>query len=121
VYTLGESTHNAPAVHPWSIGAMLAKAVHVLAYLSPSLPQALDLHTNSRRLSYTQITFWEFLRQLWRSDWAEGKDATPYAVTFEAAENLENMGEGSCNSRTFYTSYAAYMVSCCCQTHRYHF
>ena len=96
---------------------MLAKAIHIISYFSPSLPRAFDLHTDARQLSYTQTTFMEFLRQLWRSDWAEGKDATPYDVTFEAAETRESMGEGMCNPNTFYTSYAAYMVGRHCHAH----
>ena len=111
VYTLGESTKNAPDVRPWSIGSMLTRAVHILSYLAPSLPRVLDLHADARHLSYTTASFSSFLKQLWKSDWAESKDATPYDVTFEAADDREGLGEGTCYPNTFYRSYAAYMVS----------
>ena len=111
VYFLGESTDNAPTVRPWSIGSILAKTIHVLSYLSPSLPRALDLHADARLLSYTKASFASFLKQLWKSDWAESKDATPYDVTFEAADDRDALGEGVCNPGTYYRSYAAYMVS----------
>lgn len=90
---------------------MLTRAVHILSYLAPSLPRVLDLHADARHLSYTTASFSSFLKQLWKSDWAESKDATPYDVTFEAADDREGLGEGTCYPNTFYRSYAAYMVS----------
>jgi hypothetical protein len=71
----------------------------------------IDLHTEARGLSYYETTFRSLLKQLCRSDWAEGRDAAPFDVTFEAAEEREALGEGLSNAGTFYRSYVACMVS----------
>ncbi|EAU92760.1 lipase [Coprinopsis cinerea okayama7 len=129
VYTLGESTHSAPSVRPFSVGALIAKVVHLLAYIAPPTPvandeasvdgrrsswleyfQVLDLHPESRSLSYRDISFLQFLRYLWRSDWAESKDATPYDMTFEAADLRESSGEGLPFPNTFYQSHVFSMT-----------
>ncbi|TFK30866.1 alpha/beta-hydrolase [Coprinopsis marcescibilis] len=106
VYTLGESTHSAPSVRHISIGALLAKLIHIFAYISPLVPYSLlwDLHAESRSLSYRDISIPAFFRHLWRSDWAESKDATPYDMTFEAADERESRGEGDPFPNTFYQS-----------------
>lgn len=110
VYTLGERTDAAPAVRSLSIGSALSKMVHIISFISPYLPQALDLHTESRSLSFQETSFFSFLRQLWKSDWAESRDATPFDVTFEAADVRDSRLEGEPHPRTFYRSYTAYMV-----------
>lgn len=51
------------------------------------------------------------MRQLWKSDWAESRDALPFDVTFEAADEREERGEGELCGRTYYRSYVACMVS----------
>lgn len=111
VYLLGEQTDNAPAVRTFSLGSALAKMVHIISYLTPFLPSIFDLHTDSRSLSFRETSFVSFLKQLWHSDWAEGRDATPFDVTFQAAEEREAKMEGMVCPRTFYRSYAATMVS----------
>ncbi|ESK98070.1 alpha beta-hydrolase domain-containing protein [Moniliophthora roreri MCA 2997] len=108
VFTLGERTDAAPAVRPLSLGSMLAKGVHIVSYLSPFLPRVLDLHIDSRLLSLYDITPLELLKQLWKSDWAESRDATPYDVTFEAADEREANGEGEIYPGTWYRSWCAY-------------
>lgn len=111
VYALGERTDAAPAVNPWSLGALLTKSVHIVSYLSPILPSFLDLHIESRQLSFRDSTFLSLLQQLWKSDWAESIDATPFDVTFQAAEERETMnGEGQTNPRTYYQSLTATMA-----------
>ncbi|EIN14006.1 alpha/beta-hydrolase [Punctularia strigosozonata HHB-11173 SS5] len=110
VYTLGERTDGAPAVCPISVGAAVAKMVHVASYLSPLLPRIFDMHTESRALSYRETTFISLLRQLYRSDWAEGRDATPFDMTFQGAEERESAGEGIPHDGTFYRSYVACMT-----------
>ncbi|KAL0580803.1 hypothetical protein V5O48_001179 [Marasmius crinis-equi] len=110
VYTLGERVDAAPTVRPLSLGSFLAKGVHVVSYLSPLLPTALDLHADSRALSYNDISFLSFLKQLWRSDWAESRDATPFDVTFEAADEREAQEEGRPNPGTYYRSYCGHMT-----------
>ncbi|KAH9858051.1 alpha/beta-hydrolase [Lenzites betulinus] len=107
VYSLGEDPHDAPAVRRFSPGDILSKAVHIAAYLAPVLPRFLDLHADARALSFRDASFRSFLGQLRKSGWAESRDATPYDVTFDAAEEREARGEGEVNPNTFYRSYCA--------------
>ena len=111
MYTLGERTDSAPSVRPFSIGNAISKVVHILSYFSPVLPSALDFHADSRALSYRESSFSELLCHLWKSNWAESRDATPFDVTFEAADLRDVEGEGRCNTRTYYRSYTSCMVS----------
>jgi len=107
VYSLGESTDAAPSVRPWSFGTVLAQTAHLIAFLSPVLPRTLDLHAESRSLSFMESSWTNLLKQLWKSDWAQSRDATPYDVTFEAADERESIGEGKVNPNTFYRSHVA--------------
>ncbi|PAV22511.1 alpha beta-hydrolase [Pyrrhoderma noxium] len=111
VYTLGERTDGAPSVRPFSIGNAISKVVHILSYFSPVLPSALDFHADSRALSYRESSFSELLCHLWKSNWAESRDATPFDVTFEAADLRDVEGEGRCNTRTYYRSYTSCMTT----------
>lgn len=61
------------------------------------------------------MSIFQLARQLWRSDWSEGKDATPWDCTFEAGElrddefaRFREMGMGT---KTWYRSYATTYVS----------
>ncbi|KII94120.1 hypothetical protein PLICRDRAFT_695164 [Plicaturopsis crispa FD-325 SS-3] len=110
VYTLGEREDAAPAVKAFSLGGILAKGVHLISFLSPLLPRSLDLHTEARGLSYRETSLLGLLRQLWRSDWAESRDATPFDATFLAAEERESALEGELHPRTFYRSHVASMT-----------
>lgn len=110
VYTLGEREDAAPAVRPLSVGSAIAKGVHLVSFLSPFLPGSMDLHTESRALSYHQTSFSALLKQLWKSDWAESRDAAPFDVTFEAAEDREALSEGKLNPSTYYRNHVATMV-----------
>ncbi|THV07592.1 alpha beta-hydrolase [Dendrothele bispora CBS 962.96] len=110
VYVLGERTDDAPRIRPFSWGSLLSKAVHLISFMSPLLPETFDLHTESRAMSYHETSFVSLLKQLWKSDWAESKDATPYDVTFESAEERESTSEGTVNPRTFYRSHATYIT-----------
>ncbi|KIK70757.1 hypothetical protein GYMLUDRAFT_291035 [Collybiopsis luxurians FD-317 M1] len=110
VYILGERVDAAPYVRPFSLGAIVAKGVHIISYLSPILSRAIDLHAESRHMSLHDISIVSLLRQLWKSDWAESRDATPFDVTFEAADEREADGEGEPHRGTFYRSCATYMT-----------
>ncbi|KAF5385190.1 hypothetical protein D9615_001327 [Tricholomella constricta] len=110
VYTLGERTDAAPAVRCLSVGSLLSKWVHLVTFLSPLLPRMLDLHAESRSLSYRELSFTSLLKQLWSSDWAESRDATPFDVTFEAADERESNLEGHTHPRTYYRSHVACMA-----------
>ncbi|KAF8841965.1 hypothetical protein BDN67DRAFT_900326 [Paxillus ammoniavirescens] len=107
VYTLGERTDALPAVRPFSVGSVLAKVVRVISYLAPILPKMLDLHAESRLLSFRDASLSSSWQRLCKSDWAEGKDATPYDATFHTAEERRAGCEGSPNGETFYRSYCA--------------
>ena len=61
-------------------------------------------------MSLHDISIVSLLRQLWKSDWAQSRDATPFDVTFEAADEREADGEGEPHRGTFYRSCATYMV-----------
>lgn len=111
VYTLGEREDAAPAVRPMSVGSLITKGVHLVSFLSPFLPRSLDLHTESRSLSYHQSSFYSLARQLWKSDWAESRDAAPFDVTFEAVEEREATLEGVINPSTYYRNHVANMVN----------
>lgn len=93
------------------MGTLLSGTAHLLAFFSPFLPSMLDLHTESRSLSYHETSFLNFLRQLWKSDWAASRDATPFDATFEAADERDDNLEGIVNPNTYYRSYVASMVS----------
>ncbi|KAI1788803.1 alpha/beta-hydrolase [Ganoderma leucocontextum] len=107
VYILGEDTRDVPNVRPFSVGNFLAKGIHVASYLSPVLPRFLDLHIEARGLSFYDSSLTSFLKQLWRSDWAESRDATPYDTTFNAADEREAAQEGVIHPNTYYRSYCA--------------
>ncbi|PIL31817.1 hypothetical protein GSI_06521 [Ganoderma sinense ZZ0214-1] len=107
VYTLGEDTRDAPSVRWFSVGNFLAKGIHVASYLSPVLPHLFDLHVEARGLSFYDSSFASFLKQLWRSDWAESRDATPFDTTFIAVDEREATQEGVVYANTFYRSYCA--------------
>ncbi|KAI0824993.1 alpha/beta-hydrolase [Trametes gibbosa] len=107
VYSLGEDACDAPVVRRFSAGDIIAKCVHITAYLGPVLPKFVDLHADARKLSFRHASFRSFLGQLRKSEWAESRDATPYDVTFDAASERESLGEGKVNPRTYYRSYCA--------------
>lgn len=107
MYVLGERIDAAPAVRPISVGSLLAKWVHLVTFFSPVLPQILNLHAEARSLSFHDISPISLLRQLWKSDWAESHDATPFDMTFEAADEREGNLEGQVHPRTYYQSHAA--------------
>ena len=111
MYSLGEDRRNAPAVRPFSPGDLLAKGVHVAAYLAPVLPRIFDLHADARGLSFREASLDSFVRQMAKSEWAESRDATPYDATFEAADEREAMREGAVYPNTYYRSYCASLVS----------
>ncbi|KAJ6621089.1 alpha/beta-hydrolase [Mycena sp. CBHHK59/15] len=110
VYILGERTDAAPAVRPLSFGSAMGKGVHILSFLSPLLPSVLDMHGDCRALTYRDTTFSSLLKQLWKSDWAESEDATPFDATFQSADERECNSEGDVNPTTFYQSHVACMT-----------
>lgn len=111
VYILGEKEDAAPAVKPLSFGSLVTVGTHILSYFSPILPSVFDVHSDARALSFREASFASFLRQtFWRSDWGEGKDATPYDATFSAMDERESENEGAVHPGTFYRSYAASMT-----------
>ncbi|KAJ7109995.1 Alpha/Beta hydrolase protein [Mycena epipterygia] len=111
VYVLGERPDAAPAVRPLSFGSVVGKAVHILSFISPLLPYgAFDMHGDCRSLTYLDISFISLLKQLWKSDWAESRDATPFDATFQAADERESNAEGVVDPETYYQSHVATMT-----------
>lgn len=96
-------------MRPLSVGSLIAKWVHLVTFFSPILPRILNLHAEARSLSLYDISPISLLKQLWKSDWAESHDATPFDMTFEAADRREANLEGQVHSRTYYRSYTASM------------
>lgn len=88
-----------------------------MSYLSPILPSTLvpDLHTESRRLTMFDISPFELVKQLYHSDWAQSKDATPWDCSFAAGEGRDEefnrFRRSSMGSRTWYRSYCMSYVS----------
>ena len=107
---LGERPDAAPAVRPLSFGSVVGKGVHILSFISPHLPNVLDMHGDCRSLTYRDISISSLMKQLWKSDWAESRDATPFDVTFQAADEREADAEGNVDADTFYQSHVGCMV-----------
>ncbi|EPT01550.1 hypothetical protein FOMPIDRAFT_24917, partial [Fomitopsis schrenkii] len=110
VYHAGEDPAKAPAVQWFSLGYMLARWVYLLAYLAPILPAALDMHTESRCLTFNEVSILTLLWYLWKCEWAEAEDAAPFDATFQAAHRREVQREGAINPGTYYRSYVACIV-----------
>ncbi|KAF7981138.1 hypothetical protein HWV62_34883 [Athelia sp. TMB] len=112
VYTLGERTDAAPLVRPLSVGAALARFVHLLSYLAPLFPHGspVDLRTESRRLSYRDMSLRGLVGQLVRSEWGASRDAAPFDVTFAASDERDCKMEGLVNEKTYYRSFVASMT-----------
>ena len=110
MYHVGEDATNAPRVRWFSLGYMLARCVYLMAYLAPILPAPLDMHTESRSLSFSEISVLSLLWSLWACEWAEAEDAAPFDVTFQATLRREMLHEGETNPGTYYRSYVACIV-----------
>ena len=110
MYHVGDDASNAPDVRWFSLGYLLARCVYLLAYLAPILPAALDMHTESRSLSFYEIPVLSLLWSLWACEWAEAEDAAPFDVTFQASLHREALCEGVTNPGTYYRSYVACIV-----------
>ena len=115
VYTLGEKPTATPGVRFLSVGDVLAKAVHLAAYLNIGPDLLSDAWPFSRR--HSGETPWQGLRGLlsqWRrSEWAEGADSAPWDCTLAARAAAEKDPDWGLGKRgvTWYRSYAAYMTS----------
>ncbi|PWN54423.1 alpha/beta-hydrolase, partial [Violaceomyces palustris] len=157
VYSLGSEPLPYPKVRFLSVGDLLAKAVHLAAFLD--LP-FFDTHADAwpfarprtalkaaaeskdeeeaigcgKHAAFIEASpregFIGLLRQLWRSDWAEGRDCAPWDCTLferekdsqeddwgleliEDDDNPEADYSGIMrrrNPRTWYRSYAGYMT-----------
>ena len=70
-----------------------------------------DLLCEARSYSCKNISALQFLKNVWKSEWAESEDIAPYDVTYQSVVARENNGEGVVNKGTYYTSYATNMVS----------
>ncbi|TCD68104.1 hypothetical protein EIP91_011557 [Steccherinum ochraceum] len=107
VYLLGERVDAAPEVRDWSVGSLISKVVHLVSYFAPWTAAYMDFHTESRHFSYEKMSFWSFLKVMWKSEWGTSRDIAPYDVTYASMDEREAEGEGKVNPNTYYRSYAA--------------
>jgi hypothetical protein len=111
VYTLGEKPASPPDIRFFSVGAMIAMIIHVCMFFSPFFSEDLwDLLCEARSYSCKDISVLQFLKNVWKSGWAESEDIAPYDVTYQSVVAREKNGEGVVNKGTYYTSYATNMV-----------
>lgn len=146
VYSLGSEPVPYPKVRWMSFGDVLAKFVHIAAYLDLPFfdPHADAWHFSSRRnksiqhksrssndleesanaeasveaKKEAQTGVRELLKQLWKSDWAEGRDCAPWECTFAEREldrwedgwGLEHSHAKTRTGKTWYRSYAGGMT-----------
>ena len=102
----------------YQFASFLSKYLHTITYFSPILPSVMipDFFSETRPLSMKDISPLHFLKQLWKSDWSEGRDAIPWDCTFEASEERDEEWERSIalqgsRSRTWFRSYVSNFVS----------
>lgn len=85
----------------------------MLSWIQPLIPRAApmpDWFTDARRLTMGELSIFKLMKQLWRSDWGEGKDGMSFDSTFEGALRLDERWHDP-GPNTYYRSYVACMVS----------
>lgn len=102
----------------------------MLSYFKPLIPSRLPLPdwlADARHLTMSEMSMLKLMKQLWRSDWGEGKDVISFDATFEGARLIDDefvkwvMGRGKeegkgrgkgrgGRGKTFYRSYVCCMV-----------
>ena len=86
--------------------------VHFCMFFAPFFSEdPWDLLCEARSYSCKNISVRQFLKNVWKSGWAESEDIAPYDVTYQSVVAREKNGEGVVNKGTYYTSYATNMVS----------
>ena len=111
MYTLGEKPASPPDIRFFSVGSMIAMIVHFCMFFAPLFSESpWDLLCEARSYSCKDISFRQFLKNVWKSGWAESQDIAPYDVTYQSVVAREENGEGVVNGGTYYTSYATNMV-----------
>ncbi|KAF8330413.1 uncharacterized protein EI90DRAFT_1187950 [Cantharellus anzutake] len=120
-YIIGEDRKCAPEIEYFSVNSFIVRSVHTLSYFAPLIPSWIplpDWHRDARRMTMTEISFWEYLKQMWRSDWGERKDVISFDATYEGPVEWERFWngprgkgvKGKEESRTYYRSYVACMT-----------
>ena len=95
----------------FSVGSIIAMVAHFCMFFAPFFSEhPLDLFCEARSFSCKDISICQFLKNVWKSGWAESEDIAPYDATYQAIEAREKNGEGVVNKGTYYTSYATNMV-----------
>ena len=90
---------------------MIAMIVHFCMFFAPFFSDhPWDLLCEARSYSCKDISVLRFLKNVWKSQWAESEDIAPYDVTYQSVVAREKNGEGVVNRGTYYTSYATNMV-----------
>lgn len=111
VYSLGEKPASPPNLRFFSVGSLIAMAIHISMFFAPFFSEPpWDLFCEARSYSYKDISVLQFLKNVWKSGWAESEDIAPYDATYQSVVAREENGEGVANEGTYYTSYATDMV-----------
>ena len=119
VYTLGEKPSSPPDIRFFSVGSFIGMIVHFCMFFAPLLSEdPWDLLSEARSYSCKDISIARFLKNVWKSGWAESEDIAPYDVTYQSVVAREKNGEGVVNKGTYYTSYSTNMVRFRSNAHR---
>lgn len=85
----------------------------MLSWVQPFIPKSApmpDMFADARRLSMSELSIFKLMKQLWKSDWGEGKDVISYDSTFAGARLLDERWKDP-GPNTYYRSYVCCMVS----------
>src|SRR5258708_20795505 len=101
----------------YQFASLLSKYLHTISYFSPILPSALvpDFFSETRSVTMKEISPFQFFKQMWKSDWSEGRDAIPWDCTFEASDERDEewtrgiVLQGS-RGKTWFRSYLSNFV-----------
>jgi hypothetical protein len=95
------------------VDSLITKNVHMLSWLSPLIPSWAplpDWFADARNLSMDDQSIFSLIKQLWKSDWGEGKDVISFDSTFEGSRLLDERWQNP-GPNTYYRSYVCCMVS----------
>lgn len=95
--------------------SFITKNVHMLSWFKPLIPSWAplpDWFSDARGLTMGELSILKLMKQLWRSDWGEGRDVISFDATFEGARQFDLQWDAEPPSpNTFYRSYTMCMVS----------
>ena len=95
------------------VDSLITKNVHMLSWFKPFIPRWAplpDWFADARNLSMGDQSVFSLMKQLWKSDWGEGKDVISFDSTFEGSRLLDQRWQNP-GPNTYYRSYVCCMVS----------